>query len=77
VAKAISHAPDSISTAAASSRSSRWRRNQRISTTPVATCRWFRITRSRLDEVVPIGNGAMADRTFVEWDKDDLDALAS
>jgi len=35
----------------------------------------FVITRSRLDEVVPIGNGAMADRTFVEWDKDDLDAL--
>ena len=33
------------------------------------------ITRSRLDEVVPIGNGAMDDRTFVEWDKDDLDAL--
>ncbi|MFA6266344.1 MAG: error-prone DNA polymerase [Pseudolabrys sp.] len=35
----------------------------------------FVITRSRLDEVVPIGNGAMDDRTFVEWDKDDLDAL--
>ena len=35
----------------------------------------FVITRSRLDEVVPIGNGAMPDRTFVEWDKDDLDAL--
>ena len=35
----------------------------------------FVITRSRLDEVMPIGNGAMADRTFVEWDKDDLDAL--
>src|SRR5262249_9091511 len=35
----------------------------------------FVITCSRLDEVVPIGNGAMADRTFVEWDKDDLDAL--
>ena len=35
----------------------------------------FIITRSRLDEVVPIGNGAMEDRTFVEWDKDDLDAL--
>src|SRR6202011_2114850 len=35
----------------------------------------FVITRSPLDEVVPIGNGAMADRTFVEWDKDDLDAL--
>ena len=35
----------------------------------------FVITRSRLDEVVPIGNAAMEDRTFVEWDKDDLDAL--
>ena len=35
----------------------------------------FVITRSRLDEVMPIGNGAMHDRTFVEWDKDDLDAL--
>jgi error-prone DNA polymerase len=35
----------------------------------------FVITRSRLDEVVPIGNGAMPDRTFVEWGKDDLDAL--
>ena len=35
----------------------------------------FVITRSRLDEVMPIGNGAMPDRTFVEWDKDDLDAL--
>jgi error-prone DNA polymerase len=35
----------------------------------------FVITRSRLDEVMPIGNGAMAGRTFVEWDKDDLDAL--
>jgi error-prone DNA polymerase len=35
----------------------------------------FVITRSRLDEVMPIGNGAMEDRTFVEWDKDDLDAL--
>ena len=35
----------------------------------------FVITRSRLDEVVPIGNAAMDKRTFVEWDKDDLDAL--
>ncbi|MBI1261911.1 MAG: DNA polymerase III subunit alpha [Rhizobiales bacterium] len=35
----------------------------------------FVITRGRLDEVVPIGNAAMAERTFVEWDKDDLDAL--
>ena len=35
----------------------------------------FVITRSQLDEVMPIGNAAMDDRTFVEWDKDDLDAL--
>jgi error-prone DNA polymerase len=35
----------------------------------------FVITRSRLDEVMPIGNSAMPERTFVEWDKDDLDAL--
>jgi error-prone DNA polymerase len=35
----------------------------------------FVITRSRLDEVMPIGNAAMDDRTYVEWDKDDLDAL--
>ncbi|MGE3998049.1 MAG: hypothetical protein AB7F37_20935 [Variibacter sp.] len=35
----------------------------------------FVITRSRLDEVVPIMNGAMDKRTHVEWDKDDLDAL--
>ncbi|MEC9343778.1 MAG: error-prone DNA polymerase [Pseudomonadota bacterium] len=35
----------------------------------------FVITRGALDEVVPIANAAMADRTMVEWDKDDLDAL--
>jgi error-prone DNA polymerase len=35
----------------------------------------FVITRSRLDEIVPIANAAMADRTTIEWDKDDLDAL--
>jgi DNA polymerase III alpha subunit len=35
----------------------------------------FVMTRSPLDEVVPIGNAAMQDRTFVEWDKDNLDAL--
>jgi DNA-directed DNA polymerase III PolC len=35
----------------------------------------FVITRDRLDEVVPIGNAAMEERTVVEWDKDDLDAL--
>ena len=35
----------------------------------------FVMTRGPLEEVIPIGNAAMADRTFVEWDKDDLDAL--
>ena len=35
----------------------------------------FVITRNRLDELVPIENAAMADRTVIEWDKDDLDAL--
>jgi error-prone DNA polymerase len=35
----------------------------------------FVITRSRLDEVVPIMNGGMEARTHIEWDKDDLDAL--
>ena len=35
----------------------------------------FVLTRERLDELVPIGNAAMADRTFIEWDKDDIDAL--
>ncbi|MBI1250106.1 MAG: DNA polymerase III subunit alpha [Alphaproteobacteria bacterium] len=33
------------------------------------------ITRDRLDDVVPIQNAAMADRTVVEWDKDDLQEL--
>jgi error-prone DNA polymerase len=33
------------------------------------------ITRSLLSEVVPIENAAMADRTVIEWDKDDLDTL--
>ncbi len=35
----------------------------------------FILTRSLLTEVVPIGNGAMPDRSFIEWDKDDIDAL--
>ncbi|MBU6374005.1 MAG: error-prone DNA polymerase [Alphaproteobacteria bacterium] len=35
----------------------------------------FVLTRGRLDEIVPIGNAAMEDRTFLEWDKDDIDAL--
>ncbi len=35
----------------------------------------FVLTRGRLDETVPIGNAAMAERTFIEWDKDDISAL--
>ncbi|RYE49813.1 MAG: error-prone DNA polymerase [Hyphomicrobiales bacterium] len=35
----------------------------------------FVITRDRLDNLIPVMNAAMADRTTVEWDKDDLDAL--
>ncbi|MCL6741860.1 error-prone DNA polymerase [Sphingomonas sp. RB56-2] len=33
------------------------------------------LTEGRLDEIVPIHNAAMVDRTFIEWDKDDIDAL--
>ncbi len=35
----------------------------------------FILARGRLDDIVPIGNAAMTDRTFIEWDKDDIDAL--
>jgi error-prone DNA polymerase len=35
----------------------------------------FVITRGPLSELVPIENAAMPGRTFIEWDKDDLDAL--
>jgi error-prone DNA polymerase len=35
----------------------------------------FALTQRRLDEFVPIGPAAMKDRTFIEWDKDDIDAL--
>ncbi|HTV38850.1 MAG TPA: error-prone DNA polymerase [Xanthobacteraceae bacterium] len=35
----------------------------------------FVLTRGALDETVPIGNAAMDERTFIEWDKDDIDTL--
>jgi error-prone DNA polymerase len=35
----------------------------------------FVITRDRLDESVPVMNAAMENRTNIEWDKDDLDAV--
>ena len=35
----------------------------------------FVITRGALCELVPIENAAMEDRTVIEWDKDDIDAM--
>ncbi len=35
----------------------------------------FILTEKKLIETVPVGNGAMPDRTFIEWDKDDIDEL--
>ncbi|KAB2672839.1 error-prone DNA polymerase [Ochrobactrum sp. LMG 5442] len=35
----------------------------------------FVLTRDRLDETVPIGPAVMKDRSFIEWDKDDIDEV--
>jgi error-prone DNA polymerase len=35
----------------------------------------FVLTRHLLTETVPVGNAAMDGRTFIEWDKNDIDAL--
>ena len=35
----------------------------------------FVITRTPLDRLVPIENASMPDRTVIEWDKDDIEAL--
>ena len=35
----------------------------------------FILTDGPLTETVPIGNGAMPDRSFIEWDKDDIEEL--
>jgi error-prone DNA polymerase len=35
----------------------------------------FVITREPLSDLVPIENAAMEDRTVIEWDKDDIDAM--
>ena len=35
----------------------------------------FVLTKGLLSRLVPIQNAAMADRTVIEWDKDDLDAI--
>ena len=33
------------------------------------------LSKTPLIEIVPVGNAVMADRTFIEWDKDDIDFL--
>ena len=33
------------------------------------------LSQTPLIEIVPVGNAAMPDRTFIEWDKDDIDFL--
>ncbi|WAT18237.1 error-prone DNA polymerase [Aurantiacibacter sp. MUD11] len=35
----------------------------------------FILTDGPLTQTVPIGNGAMPDRSFIEWDKDDIETL--
>ena len=35
----------------------------------------FILTERPLTETVPIGNGAMPERSFIEWDKDDIETL--
>lgn len=35
----------------------------------------FVLTRGRLDETVPVAHAAMDERTFIEWDKDDIDTV--
>ncbi|WP_324754985.1 error-prone DNA polymerase [Roseovarius sp. Pro17] len=35
----------------------------------------FILTETPLTRTVPIGNGAMKERSFIEWDKDDIDEL--
>ena len=35
----------------------------------------FILTENPLSHTVPIGNGAMPDRSFIEWDKDDIEEL--
>ncbi|GMN12492.1 error-prone DNA polymerase [Altererythrobacter sp. MTPC7] len=35
----------------------------------------FILTEGALTKTVPVGNGTMPDRSFIEWDKDDIEAL--
>jgi error-prone DNA polymerase len=46
-----------------------------LSAPPVPAHGGFVLTAGRLSRMVPIENASMADRTVIQWDKDDLDAL--
>ena len=50
-------------------------RARRLSAPSFPARRRFRADQGPLSETVPIGNAAMADRTVIEWDKDDIDTL--
>jgi error-prone DNA polymerase len=67
--------PGLIPTIRVGARARSCRRDDRLSAPSVAACRRLCSDRDRLTELVPIGNAAMEDRTFIEWDKDDIDAL--
>ena len=47
----------------------------RLPAPPLPARRRLRHHRGPLDELVPIENAAMEDRTVIAWDKDDIDAL--
>ena len=55
----------------------RWpQRADRLPAPPVAACRRLRASPAAAStRLVPIENAAWPDRTFIEWDKDDIDAL--
>jgi len=55
------------------SRTSWW--PSRFPAPSVAACRRLRDLRGPLEELVPIENAAMPERTVVQWDKDDLNDL--
>jgi error-prone DNA polymerase len=47
----------------------------RLSAPPVAARRRLRASRAAAHALVPVENAAMPERTVIQWDKDDLDAL--
>ena len=48
---------------------------RRVAALGSAAARLLRVTRDRLDELVPVEPAAMVDRQVIEWDKDDIDVL--